>query len=226
VLAFSLTDSNLLASGGRFGELKLWNVKEQACIYSFGEHSYVPTGEIIIPSLLFTGGGSSSVCINAMISSGSIIRIWREEGSSEFTREIISIPGLIQRNFTGVYRPAFSPCGSFFTIAYVVESGTTITSYELETMTKSQSVALPDFFVTDSGVASVSPDSKTLVHGNAQGRIRLLQIDDFSIQRDLNTRRGPPMTTIEEKVQCVAFDPTCRVFVMGGHVGRLELWTL
>ena len=33
-LAFSRTDSNLLASGELCGEVKLWNVIEQACLYS------------------------------------------------------------------------------------------------------------------------------------------------------------------------------------------------
>jgi WD40 repeat protein len=34
-LSFSRTDSNLLASGGSNGEIKVWNVKEQACVHSF-----------------------------------------------------------------------------------------------------------------------------------------------------------------------------------------------
>jgi WD40 repeat protein len=221
-LAFSLTDSNLLASGGWSGEIKLWNVKEQACIYSFYT---LPTN--IIPSLLFAGG-ERSVC-NAVLSTGSMIRLWRAEGSSEFTSEVIDIPGgRLEGDHGGTITPrtAFSPCGSFLTIAYSsplrVEYGTTIAFYELETMIKSQSVVIPGFASLCSGV---SPDSKTLVLGDVQGRIRLLQTEYLlGIRRDIDTRRRPP---INAPLWSIAFDSsTCRVLAFGCSDGRLELWPL
>jgi WD40 repeat protein len=228
VLAFSRTDSNLLASGGWNGEIKLWNVKEQACIHSFytGQGNFIPS--------LFFAGGDRSVC-NAVLSTGSMIRLWRAEGSSEFTSETIDIPGagrlgqvlLDQQDARGgvcpgVVRPAFSPCGSFLMIAYSSrlreKSWTRMDCYELETMIKSQSVAIPGLDCLCSGV---SLDSKQLVLYDANGRFRLLQTDDFSIQRYLNTRRGPPFR--KETVRCIAFDPTCRVLAIGSHDGRFQL---
>jgi WD40 repeat protein len=162
-LAFSRTDSNLLASVGWLGNIKLWNVKEQACIHSF----QVPRKNIR-PTLLFAGG-DRSVC-NAVLSTGSMIRLWRAAGSSEFTTEVIVIPGasllgqvLDQRDPTGTVCPSFSPCGSFLTIAYSSPSregrGTRIDFYDLGTMLKSQSVVLPLF---DSLRSALSPDSKQL----------------------------------------------------------------
>jgi WD40 repeat protein len=205
----------------------LWNVEEQACIHSF--HT-LPTD--IIPSLLFSGG-DRSVC-NAVLSTRSLIRLWRAGGSSEFTSEVIDIPGglderdlLRDHDCTITPRTAFSPCGSFLTIVYSsplrVEYGTTITFYELETMIKkSQTAFIPGFASLCSGV---SPDSKTLVLGDLQGRNRLHQTDDLilGIQRDIDTRRPPP---INAPLWSIAFDPTCRVLAFGCPGGRLELWTL
>jgi hypothetical protein len=51
-LSFSRTDSNLLASGGRSFGMKVWNVKEQACIHSSDPDP--DTGWI--RSLYFAGG--------------------------------------------------------------------------------------------------------------------------------------------------------------------------
>jgi hypothetical protein len=84
-------------------------------------------------------------------------------------------------------------------------------------MLRSQSVVNPGVF--DVMCSSVSPNSKTLVLGDTKGRILLVPTDYFSIKKDLNARRGPP-------VCCVAFDPTCRVLAFGGHGGRPERLTL
>jgi WD40 repeat protein len=219
-LAFSRTDSNLLASGGLCGEIKLWNVKEQACIYSFQTY-----GRGNICSLFFAGGDSSAcivVASNPVTEAGSIIRLWKAEGSSEFTSETIDEPGLGGH----IVPPAFSPCGSFLTSVTSSprdKNVKTIDLYELETMTKIQSVVVSGFIVS---CFALSPDSKQLVIGDIKGRIRLLQTDDFSIQRDLNTGRGEPQPTSNEPVWCVAFDPTCRVLAFGCRDGRLVLRTL
>jgi WD40 repeat protein len=226
VLAFSRTDSNLLASAGWNGEIKLWNVKEQACIYTFFTHAANS-----IPSLLFAGG-DRSVC-NAVLSTGAMIRLWRAESSSEFTTETIDIPAgdppedrdRADHDGTITPRTAFSPCGSFLMIATSsplrVEYGTKITFYELETMIKSQSVFIAGFASLCSGV---SPDSKTLVLGDLQGRILLLQRDNLpGIRRDIDTRRLPPTNA---PLWYITVDPTCRVLAFGRQDGRFELWTL
>jgi WD40 repeat protein len=220
-LAFSRTDSNLLSSVGWLGKIKLWNVKEQACI-----HSFQGPRNTILPTLLFPGG-NRSVC-NAVISTRSMIRLWRVEGSSEFTSDTIDIPGTDQGHpgRTVVCR-TFSPCGCFLTIAYSTptrhQSGTRIDLYEVETMIKSQSVVIPGFA---SVCSAFSPDSKQLVLGGTQGQIRLLPTDDFRIQRDLNTRGGGPARTLNGRIRCVAFDPTCRFLAFGGEYGRVALRTL
>jgi WD40 repeat protein len=81
-------------------------------------------------------------------------------------------------------------------------------------MAKTQSVVMPDF---TANCVAVSPDSKQLVYGGNKGRIRLLQTDDFSIQRDLHTK-GEVMS-----LSSVAFDPACRVLAIGCREGSLEL---
>jgi WD40 repeat protein len=210
-LSFSRTDTNVLASGGFNGEINLWNIKEQACIYSFN-----PLRGLI--RSLFFAGGTDSACI-AVSQSGSIIRLWRAEGSSDFASETI---GEADQRGTGLASAVFSPSGSFLAAASTSRIGngyeSTLAFIEIETMTKTQSVVMPGYIATY--CIGLSPDSKQLVYGNHKGRIQLLQTDDFSIQRDLD------YTTAEAKVLCVAFDPTCRVLAFGCDDGRLELRSL
>jgi WD40 repeat protein len=87
-------------------------------------------------------------------------------------------------------------------------------------MTNTQSVIMPGFVPSHIVVTS---DSKQLVVVGCRGKIRLLQTDDLSIQRDFDPREKvldmPPIWS-------VAFDPTCRFVAFGGNEGRLELWSL
>ena len=218
-LAFSKTDSNLLASGGLCGEVKLWNVIEQACLYTI----HTRTGGIL--SLSFAGGESCACTIigsSPVAQAGSIIRLWRAKGSSRFKSEIIDEAALGGH----IVPPAFSPCGSFLTNVSSTPRGEktnvkTISLYALGTMTKIRSVVVPGFVVS---CFALSPDSKQLVLGDIKGRIRLVRTDDFSIQRDLDTGRGgPPSAEARVPVWCVAFDPACRVLAFGCCDGRLEL---
>jgi WD40 repeat protein len=205
-LSFSRTDSNLLASGGSNGEITVWNVKEQACIHSFNPRR----GSI---HSLFVAGGAGINCIAAAQQTGSIIRLWRAEGASDFASETMG-----EANLEGWYlRDAvFSPSGSFLATRFDSRTRpeSTLALCELETMTKT--VVMPGF--TADWVA-VSPDSKQLVVGDDDGRIRLIQTDTLSTQRALRT------TGKGKAVCCVAFDPTCRVLAFGCH-GGLELRSL
>jgi WD40 repeat protein len=203
-LSFSRTDSNILASGGSNGEIKLWDIKEQACIHSieFGGHIHS----------IFFAGGADVTCL-AAAQTGSIIRIWRAEGSSDFAGETIGRAeqeGLSLGGGFSPHRAVFSPSGSFLTTT----SASTLASYELETMTKTQSVVMPGFITA---CLAFTPDSKQLVVGDHKGRIRLLQADDLSIQRDMD------VTGEAEGVCSAAFDPTCRILAVGCREGRLEL---
>jgi WD40 repeat protein len=212
-LSFSRTDSNLLASGGATGEIKVWNIKERAFIHSFD------SGRGYVISLLFAGGADSS-CLG-VTRSESIIRLWRAESSSDFASETIGELDLGEPDLGGLPIPgaAFSPSGSFLATSLSARTRheSTLALYELEPMTKTQSVVMPGFFATR---VAVSPDSKQLVVVDRRGRIRLLQTDDFSIQRDVDT-------TGEANAVCsVAFDPTCRVLAFAYQDGRLELRSL
>jgi WD40 repeat protein len=209
-LSFSRTDSNILASGGFNGEIKVWNIKEKSCIHSFNPRRG------LIRSLCFAGG-SDSGCI-ALTYDTSIIRLWRSEGSLDFASETI---GGADQGGTGLATAALSPSGSF--LAAVSTSrigngyGATLALIGIETMTKTQSVVMPGHITT---CIWLSPDSKQLVYGGHKGRIHLLQTDDLSIQRDLDT-------TGEATAVCsVAFDPTCRVLAVGCDDGRLDLRSL
>jgi WD40 repeat protein len=212
-LSFSRTNSTLLASaGGSNGSIKVWNIKDQACIHSFD------TGGGRIRSLFFAGGADSA-CV-AVANAGSVIRLSRAEGSSDFATEII---GEAAGQGGSIPTAVLSSCGSFLVTCTgsMTEYKSTLALYELETMTKTQSVVIPDFSAA-SCFAVVSPNSKQLVVGDNMGRIRLFQTDDFSIQRDINTRRG----SSSKDVWSLAFDPTCRVLAFGYRDGTVELRTL
>jgi WD40 repeat protein len=209
-LSFSRTDSNILASGGLKGEIKVWNVTEQACIHYFNP------GRDHIRSLFFAGGAESA-CI-ALTHAMSFIRLWRAEGSSDLSSETMREA---DQGGTGLNSAVFSPCGSFLAAVLTSRIGnefaSTLASYELETMTRTQSVVMPWCNAT---CVAVSPDSKQLVYGGENGRIRLLQTGDFSIQRDLDT------TGEANAISSVAFDPTRRVLAFGYPDGRLEIRSL
>jgi WD40 repeat protein len=80
-LSFSWTDSNMLASRGSNGRIKVWNVKEQACIHSF------ESGTMSVRSLIFVGG--ADIACLAATRLMSVIRLWRAQGSSDFANETI-----------------------------------------------------------------------------------------------------------------------------------------
>jgi WD40 repeat protein len=150
----------------------------------------------------------------------SIIRIWRAEGFLDFSSETI---GEADSGGSSPRNAVFSPSGSFLATSFSSRTGdedaSTLALYELETMTNTQSVVIPGFIAV---CVAVSPDSKQLVYGDdTNGRIQLLQTDDFSVQRDLMNTIG------EAKAVCsVAFDSTCRVLAFGHHEGSLELRSL
>ena len=204
-LSFSRTDSNLLASGASSGEVKVWNVKEQACIHAFNPDCG------IVCSLFFAGGADISCTVVAC--NGYIIRLWRAEGSSDFASETIG-EGVRDRS-------VLSPSGSFLanSMATSTVNASTLSLYELETMTKTQSVTIPDFMAS---CFALSLDSKQLVVGDYTGKIRLFQTDDFfSSQRDIIRS-----SKICDRLSSVAFDPTGRVLAYGCRDGTLELRTL
>jgi WD40 repeat protein len=208
-LSFSATDSNLLASEGTGGEFNLWNVKEQACI-----HSINPRCNMIRSIFCFGGAESASIAISH---TGSIIRLWIAEGASKLACEIIGT-GAHSGQMSPI--PVFSACGSFLARCRYSrsDSGSTLTLCDLKTMTYTQSVVIPNFAAAH--CLAVSPDSKQLVVADLTGRIRLVQVNDLSIQRDLVG--GSSGNT----VLSLAFDPAGRVLACGYLDGTMELRTL
>jgi WD40 repeat protein len=201
-----------LASGDYNGEIKVWNIKELACIHSFNPR------RVRIHSLFFAGG--ADIACLAVTQAMSIIRLWRAEGISDFASETL---GEAYHDRSPTNRAVFSPSGS--SLATSCGSGTanvaTAALYELDNMTKTQSVVIPGFGAT---CLAVSPDSKQLVIGAYTGKIRLLQADDFGIQRDLDSRGEVARET--PAALSVAFDPTRRVLAIGYRNGGLELRSL
>jgi WD40 repeat protein len=204
-LSFSRTDSNILASGGTNGEIKVWNVREQACIHTFNYSGPIRS--------LFFAGGADIAC--TALAGTSVIRLWKPEGSSDLASEIIGNADMSGHSV----RAVFSPSGSLLATSFrLTGNASTVTLYELDTMTtKIQS--LVNCGVTAACFA-VTPDSKQLIIGDDRGGIQLLQLlqaDDFSIQ---------PATRVLPAVLSVAFDPTCRFLAVGCQYGTLELRSL
>jgi WD40 repeat protein len=209
-LSFSRTDSNILASGGPNGEIKVWNIREQACIHS----SNPDCGWI---SALFFAGGADIACI--ALAGTSVIRLWKPEGSSDLASGIIG-----NADMSRFATPAvFSPSGSFLATHFQpTRNVTAVTLYELDTTTtKIQSVVMVPGVTA--ACFAVTPDSKQLIIGDHRGKIRLLQTCDLDIQRDLDPR-GEVLAM--PGVWSVAFDPACRFLAVGCDEGRLELRSL
>jgi WD40 repeat protein len=209
-LSFSRTDSNILVSGGTY--IRVWNVRERTCIRTFN-----PGYSASVRSLI-SSGGADGVCIAAAVH-GSIFRLWRAEGYSHFARRTISAAPEGPGRF--IPRAVFSPSGSFLITSMHSdhERTSTLSLYDLGTMTKTQSVVMPGPMVTR---FLMSPDSKQVAVADWSGRIRLVQTDDFNIQRDLVPREGGSKPT----GFALAFDPTSQVLAFGCRHGRLELRTL
>jgi WD40 repeat protein len=207
-LSFSRTDSNMLASGEHDGKIKAWNVTEQACICSCN------SGRGSIHSLFFAGG--ADVACLAAASRGCVIRLWRAESSSDLASETMWEAD--PRESSSRDDAVFSPSGSYLAASFCTRTTkkTTAALCQLETMTKTHSVVMPGFIAA---CFALSPDSKQPVVGNSKGRIRLLQTDDFSVQRDLGASARQP-------VWSVAFDPSCQFLAFGFNEGMLELGSL
>jgi WD40 repeat protein len=211
-LAFSPTDSNILASGCWAGEIKLWNVINQVCIHSFDSQL---SG---VDSIFFSPG--DTIQCHVVTRLGSMIRIARNN-RMEFASTILEEPSL------GTYpHVAFSPCGTCFAVLLlhpVARRGIKreLALFDLRTMAKTQSVVLYDDS-TISGMA-MSPDGKKLAITYRDGELRLVECHDLTIQKYVDT-------IIEQRpeggIRPIAFDPTNRFFAIGRFDGRVELRTL
>jgi WD40 repeat protein len=207
-LAFSPTDSNLLASGCVAGEIKLWDVSKQVCI-----HASHPRQLSIIENIFFSPGDNMQCYV--VTRRGPMIRIVRNKRTMEFVATILDETSL------GKFpNAAFSPCGTCFAAISDVggESKRELALFDLRTMAKTQSVVLSDH--TDVAGFAMSPDGKKLATVNRSGGTRLFECHDLTIQTYVDT--------IEEHMGIfwrwpVAFDSTSRLFAVGCFDGRVEL---
>jgi WD40 repeat protein len=205
-LAFSSTDSNLLASAessARTGAIKLWDVSEQACVYTFNSDR----GNVLSMSFF---PGKDKVCLTAVTTTGSWIRLRRRnELLDDFTSEIIDHP-----DFSDCWLSVLSRCGSFLVTA---TSQHRISVYNLNTMKRTQSA---DFLGFRATCIAISPDNKWLAIGDSDGRTRLLQADDLTIEMDL------PAQSPLSSVCRVAFDPSSQILASTGTYGVCWLQSL
>jgi WD40 repeat protein len=210
-LAFSRTDSNLLASGCQAGEIKLWDVNNQVCI-----HAFEPLPRSI--QTIFFSPGDNIQC-NVVTMCGRMIRIVRNK-RMEFAATIPEEPWLGKYPLT-----AFSPCGTSVACISYMESGrdSELAMFDLRTMAKTQSVLLSGGRVDFASMA-ISPDGKNLATVTRSRGTQIFECHDLTIQKfDIDQRPG---VDVGFSRLPVAFDPTSRFFAVGCIDGRVELRTL
>jgi WD40 repeat protein len=203
-LAFSPTDSNLLASGCQAGEVKLWDVINQVCIYASDP-------QLSIITAIFFSPGDNIQCY-AVGGHGKMIRIVSNNGI-EFAATILE---------ARYFRPAFSPCGTCFAATSYMGSGSgwELALFDLRTMVKTQSVVLPHGYAHFGSIA-MSPDGKKLAITNDTGGIRVFECRDLTIQEYFIQQRQYDASAFVRWP--VTFDPTSRFFAVGRNGGIAEI---
>jgi WD40 repeat protein len=207
-LAFSPTDSNILASGCWTGDVKLWDVINQVCIHAFNPGSFA------IKTLFFSPGDNIHCYVVTM--GGPMIRIVRN--NTEFAATILE-PSL------GKYPcAAFSPCGTCFAAISYRVSGIKkeLSLFDLRSMAKTQSVLLSDH--CNFARIAMSPDGKRLATTDTYGGIGLFECHDRTIHKYVDTIEHGSDKAVG--LCPVAFDPTSRCFAVGCIDGRVKLRTL
>jgi WD40 repeat protein len=236
-LDFSPNDSNLLVSGDS-AAMKLWNVEQEVCIYSFNH------GCGAIRSLCFPALDEGNKCI-FVSSTGSLIRTCWDDLSG-ITSDIVDMPGLGE-----VQASAFSPCGSLFAAASPLlgnagpDSYTstlynmismkarpesyTFALYNMVSMTVVQRLTIFEDLHAPAYLAfspdlhaptflAFSPDGKTLVLDSTDHEIHICEVHDLNIRRRIG----------QEYVSnwAVAFDPSSQCLASAGRDPNVRLWTI
>jgi hypothetical protein len=201
---FSPGDSNLLASGDARA-VKLWNVEQELCIYSF-DHS-----RGYIRSLCFPVQDEGQQCF-FVAANGSLIRThWEGDFSFSIESDIADMPGLRR-----VGASACSPCGSLLTA--VSPGSYTVTLYDMRTLTVVQELSIPgNMTLGPSNCLAFSPDGKTLVLGFTNDEIQICEVPDLNIRRRL----------LPDEVSAhgaVTFDPSGQFLASAGGDENVRLW--
>jgi WD40 repeat protein len=211
-LTFSPTDSNLLASGCKAGDIKLWDVTKQVCIHAFNPR-------LAGIEVIFFAPGDHIRCYVVTLS-GPMIRLERKKKRNkrlEFAHTILEEPSL------GIYPlVAFSPCGTRFAAMSYMGNGFDweLSLYKLKTMAKTQSVVVSGDHCNFAGIA-MSPNGKKLVTTGATGRILLFESHDLNIQKYVDNLEH--RSNEAQGLWPVTFDPTSRLYAVGCVGGRVEL---
>jgi WD40 repeat protein len=193
-LDFSPVDSNILASGHHGATIKLWNVEQEVCIYSF-DHSRC--GYIL--SLLFSVEDEGQKCI-FVTSNRSLIRTWWND-PSDIESDIVDIPGL-----GGVKTSAITNCGSLLAAASPGDCST-VTLYDIETMTVVRKLPLSrNMSLSRYNGLAFSPDGKTLVLRCDTNAIHICEVPDLNARRLLQ-----PHSSAHASIGAVAFDPSSQL---------------
>jgi WD40 repeat protein len=206
-LDFSPSDSNLLASGASRA-IKLWNVEQEVCIYSF-DHSCMN-----IPSLYFPvqdEGHTSCIFVTLF---GSLIRTcWNDP--SDIESDIVDMPGLDR-----VGASAFSHCGSLLAAASFGRR--TVTLYDMRTMTVIRKLSFsPNMSLGHYNCLAFSPDDKTLVVYINHHEIHIYEVPDLKIRILLH-----PHVPVTMALGAVAFDPSGQFLASARGDENVRLWTL
>jgi WD40 repeat protein len=213
-LAFSPTDSNLLASGYSLGEIKLWNVINQVCIHALDPGRYTR-----IDTIFFSPGAAIQCYVVTMWD--KMIRIVRND-RMEFAATILDDASLPAN-----YRAVFSPCGTCFAAISCMSnfSGWELALFDLRNMVKTQSVVLPQAGCDPFGSMVMSPDGKKLAITNKTGGgIRLFECRDLNIQEYfIEQRQYDALAFVRWPV---SFHPTNKFFAVGCGNGRVEIRTI
>jgi WD40 repeat protein len=201
-LDFSPDDSNLLASGGA-GDITLWNVEQEVCVYTFN-HSYDA-----IRSLCFLPAREKRHTFSFVTSTGSLIRTCWDDLSG-ITNDIVVMPGLGK-----VQTSTFSHCGSL--LAAACRTGCTLTLYNMRTVTVVQRISIRHYTRCD--VLAFSPNGKTLIIASDFREIHICEVHDLNIRRRLARQE-------HSAAWAVAFDPSSQFLASAGRKKDVRLWTL
>jgi WD40 repeat protein len=213
-LDFSPVDSNILASGDP-GAIKLWNVEQEVCIYSFDHmRGY-------IRAMCFPPGQDEGRNCIFLASTGWLIRTWWND-LSDIESDIVDMPGL---DLVGA--SAFSHCVSLLAVLYLGSGNiVTCTLYDMRTMTVVQTIPIHRRMSSPLCLA-FSPGDKTLVFRFTPDEIQIREVPDLNIKRRFIKRRlWRPDASAHTYNGMVAFDPSGQFLASAAPDENVRLWTL
>jgi WD40 repeat protein len=212
-LDFSPHDSNILASG-EYCTIKLWNVEQEVCIYSF-DHTI---GSSL--SLYFPVQDEGQKCI-FVTGSGALIRTSWQNNFSDIESAIVDIPGM--EGLGGMRTSAFSHCGSLLAAAH--PGSCIFTLYDTRTVNVVRRISLPrNMSLGLFNCLAFSPDGKTLVlRSNTTDEIQIREVPDLNLLRRLVL---PDAASVYTSIGAVAFDPSGQFLASAGVDQIVRLWTL